>query len=241
MIGASGLHDVIFEGLTIRNATWGIAVNEGARITVRRCTIADVENGLVAQRNGQRQQRFLLADNMIIGRATWPRTRGIEERGGVRLGGIGSRGLLQPHPRICRRDLGPSGLSLRGDRLLRQRDLRVYGRRHRNGLLRAQHALLREPPDQRVPGHLVAARPRRSGVCVPQRDVQRGQGNVQAAQWSVRRIAVSQHVGQVGNAVGIDVQRAGLELRVAEQSVCRDDGQLRLRDHRSDAGLRFRL
>ncbi len=89
VIGASGLHDVIFEGLTIRNATWGIAVNEGARITVRRCTIADVENGFVAQRNGQRQQRFLLADNTIIGRATWPRTRGIEERGGIRLGGSG--------------------------------------------------------------------------------------------------------------------------------------------------------
>jgi len=89
VIGASGLHDVIFEGLTIRNATWGIAVNEVARITVRRCTIADVENGFVAQRNGPRQQRFLLADNTIVGRATWPRTRGVEERGGIRLGGSG--------------------------------------------------------------------------------------------------------------------------------------------------------
>jgi len=89
VIGASGLHDVIFEGLTIRNAKWGIAVNEGARITVRRCTIEDVENGFVAQRDGRRQRRFFLADNTIIGRATWPRTRGIEERGGIRLGGSG--------------------------------------------------------------------------------------------------------------------------------------------------------
>ena len=89
VIGASGLHDVVFEGLTIRNATWGIAVNGGARITVRRCTITDVENGLVAQRDGERQQRFLIADNVITGRATWPRSRGIEERGGVRIGGTG--------------------------------------------------------------------------------------------------------------------------------------------------------
>jgi len=89
VIGASGLHDVIFEGLTIRNATWGIAVNEGARITVRRCTIRDVENGLVAQRDGARQQRNLIADNVITGRATWPRSRGIEERGGIRIGGSG--------------------------------------------------------------------------------------------------------------------------------------------------------
>jgi hypothetical protein len=89
VIGASGLHDVIFEGLTIRNATWGIAVNEGARITVRRCAIRDVENGLVAQRDGARQQRNLIADNVITGRATWPRSRGIEERGGIRIGGSG--------------------------------------------------------------------------------------------------------------------------------------------------------
>ena len=89
VIGASELHDVVFEGLAIRNATWGIAVNGGARITVRRCTITDVETGLVAQRDGARQQRFFLADNVLVGRATWPRTRGIEERGGIRLGGSG--------------------------------------------------------------------------------------------------------------------------------------------------------
>lgn len=89
VIGASELHDVVFEGLAIRNATWGIAVNGGARITVRRCLITDVETGLVAQRDGARQQRFFLADNVLVGRATWPRTRGIEERGGIRLGGSG--------------------------------------------------------------------------------------------------------------------------------------------------------
>jgi hypothetical protein len=48
-----------------------------------------VENGFVAQRDGNRQQRFLIADNVITGRATWPRSRGIEERGGIRIGGTG--------------------------------------------------------------------------------------------------------------------------------------------------------
>ena len=73
VISASGLHDAMFENLAVRNAKWGIAVNEGARITVRRCTMADVDYGFVAQRSGHKQQRILIADCTFRGRSTWPR------------------------------------------------------------------------------------------------------------------------------------------------------------------------
>lgn len=89
VIGSSGLHDVMLENLTIQNAKWAVAVNEGARITVRRCTIRDVDYGFVATRNGRRQQHFYLADNVLVGRSTWPRSQGIEPRRGVQLGGTG--------------------------------------------------------------------------------------------------------------------------------------------------------
>ena len=89
VINAPGLRHVMFEGLTFQNARWGIAVNAGAHITVRRCTIRDVDHGFVAQRDGHRQQRILLADNLLVGRSTWPRTRGIEGRRGIQIGGTG--------------------------------------------------------------------------------------------------------------------------------------------------------
>ncbi len=89
VISASGLHDVFFENLALQNAKYGIAVNEGARITVRRCTIRDVDYGFVAQRNGDRQQRIYIADNVMTGRSRWPRTEGIESRRGVQIAGTG--------------------------------------------------------------------------------------------------------------------------------------------------------
>lgn len=89
VISAPGLSDVMFEGLTLRNATWGIAVNEGARITVRRCRFLDLDYGFVATRNGARQTRIYFADNELIGRSRWPRSEGIEPRRGIQLGGTG--------------------------------------------------------------------------------------------------------------------------------------------------------
>jgi len=89
VLSRTGLEHVIFENLTVQNAKVGMAFNEGAHITVRRCTIRDVEYGFVATRNGTEQQRILIADNIITGRATWPRTQGIENRRGVQVGGTG--------------------------------------------------------------------------------------------------------------------------------------------------------
>jgi len=90
VIDAPGLHDVMFEGLTLRNAKWGIAVNEGANLTVRRCRILDVDYGFTATRNGARQRHILIADNVFTGRSTWPRTQGIEDRRAVQISGTGN-------------------------------------------------------------------------------------------------------------------------------------------------------
>jgi hypothetical protein len=89
VINAPGLHDVIFENVTFQNARWGIAVNGGANLVLRRCVIRDVEHGFVATRNGDAQHHILIADNVLAGRSTWPRTEGIEDRRGVQIAGTG--------------------------------------------------------------------------------------------------------------------------------------------------------
>lgn len=89
VIDASGLHDVIFENLTFQNARWAIAVNGGANLVVRRCVIRDVDHGFVATRNAQAQRHILIADNVLSGRSSWPRTEGIEDRRGVQIAGTG--------------------------------------------------------------------------------------------------------------------------------------------------------
>ncbi len=89
VVSAPGLHDVIFENLTFQNARWGIAVNGGANLVLRRCVIRDVDHGFVATRNADAQRHILIADNVITGRSTWPRTEGIEDRRGVQIAGTG--------------------------------------------------------------------------------------------------------------------------------------------------------
>jgi hypothetical protein len=90
VIDAPGLHDVIFENLTFQNARWGIAVNGGNHLVIRRCLIRDVDHGFVATRNAEAQKHILIADNVMIGRSTWPRSAGIEDRRGVQIAGTGN-------------------------------------------------------------------------------------------------------------------------------------------------------
>ena len=51
--------------------------------------IRDVDHGFVATRNADAQQHILIADNVMTGRSTWPRTEGIEDRRGVQIAGTG--------------------------------------------------------------------------------------------------------------------------------------------------------
>ena len=88
-ISASGVRDVWFEGLTVRNADWGIVAHEAARLVIRRCRIDNVDYGITATRDNGRCEDFFIADNVIEGPSTWPRTKGIEDARGIQVAGAG--------------------------------------------------------------------------------------------------------------------------------------------------------
>jgi len=89
-IEASGTHDVWLEDLTIQNAMHGVTFHDSARIVIRRCHILKVEYGMNAARNTQgTAQDHFIADNVIEGPSTWPRTKGIEDARGIQITGEG--------------------------------------------------------------------------------------------------------------------------------------------------------
>jgi hypothetical protein len=100
LVSADKVHDVWFERLTIRNGGKGIAGNGSARVIVRRCHIHNVEYGIFATRNDDDTVRgWFVADNVIEGPSTWPRTKGIENARGVQITG---EGHVVCHNRILR-------------------------------------------------------------------------------------------------------------------------------------------
>ncbi len=89
-IEVSGTHDVWLEDLTVQNAMHGVTFHDSARIVVRRCHIRKVEYGMNAARNTQgTAQDHFIADNVIEGPSSWPRTKGIENARGIQITGEG--------------------------------------------------------------------------------------------------------------------------------------------------------
>jgi hypothetical protein len=89
-IAASGTHDVWFEELTIRNATYGAVLHDAARIVFRHCHIHHVDYGLTATRDARAlADDHFIADNLIEGPSRWPRTKGIENSRGIQISGQG--------------------------------------------------------------------------------------------------------------------------------------------------------
>ncbi|HYG76963.1 MAG TPA: right-handed parallel beta-helix repeat-containing protein [Planctomycetota bacterium] len=90
VIAANDTHDLWFEGLTIRNADYGIVVQDCSGIVIKRCTISGVDFGIACTRNGKDNVRgFFISDNTISGPSTWPRTKGIESARGIQITGAG--------------------------------------------------------------------------------------------------------------------------------------------------------
>jgi hypothetical protein len=90
VVAASDAHDVWFENLTVRNGDWGIVAHDAARLVVRGCNITGCDYAIAATRNDRdRCQDFFIADNVITGPSTWPRTKGIENARGVQVTGAG--------------------------------------------------------------------------------------------------------------------------------------------------------
>lgn len=86
----NGMHDVWFEGLTIRGAQFVFVGHEAARIVVRRCHLHNAEFGITATRNNNDSLRgWFITDNLIEGPSTWPRTKGIEDARGIQISGEG--------------------------------------------------------------------------------------------------------------------------------------------------------
>jgi len=88
-ISATDVHDVWLEGLTIRRVRYGIVAHRSRRIVMRRCHVREVDYGFTATNNEPLTQRFFLADNILEGPSTWPRTKGIESARGFQVSGRG--------------------------------------------------------------------------------------------------------------------------------------------------------
>ena len=87
---ASGVHDVWFENLTIRNALKAVNANNSARMVLRRCRIRDVTYGLFCTANDRGDvEGFFISDNVMEGPSTWPRTKGIELARAIQITGVG--------------------------------------------------------------------------------------------------------------------------------------------------------
>ncbi len=90
LVSLEAMHDVWLEGLILRNGGKAIVGNRSARIVVRGCHISGVEFGIVVTRNDDDSVRgWFVADNVIEGPSTWPRTKGIEDARGIQLTGEG--------------------------------------------------------------------------------------------------------------------------------------------------------
>lgn len=89
IISATGVHDIFFENLAIRNGRWGIVAHEASRLVVRGCRFTKITAGFTATRNQPVMRDLFIADNVLEGPATWPRTKGIEESEGIQVSGEG--------------------------------------------------------------------------------------------------------------------------------------------------------
>ena len=84
------VNDVWFEGFAIRNVIVGISGNDSHHMVIRRCHIMPSLYGICFNGNATGQvSNFFVSDNLIEGPCKWPRTKGIENPGGIYMSGRG--------------------------------------------------------------------------------------------------------------------------------------------------------
>ena len=193
-IEASGTHDVWFEGLTVQNAHHGVTFHDSARIVVRRCHIRlsrlRHERRSRHPRPGPGPFRGGQPDRRSLNLATLQRNR---DARGIQITGEGHVVCYNrircfadaidtfPSARCAAIDFHNNDLSELTDDGIEL----DYSERNT--------PLLFQPLDQYLPGHIDAAGARRTGLRLPQRDVQRGRRAVQAAQQPFRLPDHAQH------------------------------------------------
>lgn len=89
VISATGIHDVWFEDLGLTNGEYAIVAHESSRLVVRGCHMHAVTCGFTATRDNGKVEGFFIADNLLEGPSTWPRSKGIEGARGIQLAGVG--------------------------------------------------------------------------------------------------------------------------------------------------------
>ena len=243
-IAASDAHDVWFEDLTIRRATWGLVAHMSQRLVVRRCHFHDVKRGITATRNTDgRLGGLFIADNLLEGPFAWtdrPHGAKVEENRGIEVGGAGNvicynrvRGFkdgidMYPSVRCVACDVHNNevseclddGCEMDGS----ERNCRCYLNRFTNVF------------------QGISVQPVYGGPIYIFRNALYNleRGDVQDAQQPFGGVVPAQHVGKEGQAADAFHVRAGAQLGVSQQSVHRHRGP-RLRLRSADDRLRFRL
>jgi hypothetical protein len=92
-IQAESLHDVWFEGLSVRNKDYGLVAQESARLVIRRCHFERVKNGIYNSRNRNGAvQGWWISDNVLEGISPFPRPGGNMDENewrGIQVTGVG--------------------------------------------------------------------------------------------------------------------------------------------------------
>ncbi len=83
------LSDVIVDGFTIRDGTWGIDAQNTQDIVIANNIIEDVDRGIVNRRANAWESNQTICDNVIQGRTVWPAS-GIPSDRGIDLRGDGN-------------------------------------------------------------------------------------------------------------------------------------------------------
>jgi hypothetical protein len=90
VVDATGIHDVWFEDLTLRNADYALVGHNSSRLVIRRCRMNAVEFGITCTNNRTDMVNgWFISDNILEGPSTWPRTKGIEDARGIQVTGMG--------------------------------------------------------------------------------------------------------------------------------------------------------
>ena len=90
VVDLRGRSQIILERVTVRNGPWGVRMERGADLTVRRCNVIDCDVAVAAWAKESRGKRFLVCDNRIVAR----KGQGMDMGPGAGKDVIGDEGVV---------------------------------------------------------------------------------------------------------------------------------------------------
>lgn len=89
-ISACKTRHIWFEGLTIQGRSYVLVAHEGSHWVLRGCRFRNMTKGFTAHNGGYDvSQHHFIVDNVFEGTCSWPRKKGIEPFGGIKMSGAG--------------------------------------------------------------------------------------------------------------------------------------------------------